>query len=133
MAFENCAGAGNRRLGDNFSVGDFDVDDAIDQLKVLKTHVTRALCPLGSDEFVDAGAQVLEHEVLVGGCLAVVDFLGPLFEWELDPERLVDRESDVKKVQAVDTQVVDGVAFGFDGVARDIASFSDNIGDGFER
>ena len=75
---------------------------AIDQLKVLKTHVTRALCPLGGDELVDACAQVLEHEILVGGCFAVVDFLGPLFEWQLDPKGLVDRESDVEKVQAID-------------------------------
>ena len=133
MAFENCAGGGDRRLGANFAVGDFEVDDAIDQLKVLKTHVTRALCPLGSDEFVDARAQVFEHEILVGSCLAVVDFLGPLLERELDPEGLVDRESDIQKVQAVDTEIVDGVAFRFDGVARNIAGFSDNIGDGFER
>jgi len=83
--------------------------------------VTRALCPLGSDEFVDAGAQVLEHEILVGGCLAVVDFLGPLFEWKFDPEGLVDRESDVKKVQAVDTQVVDGVAFGLRCLRKSLA------------
>ena len=110
-----------------------EVDDAVDQLKVLKTHVTRALCPLGSDEFVDAGAQILEHEILVGGGLAVVDFLGPLLEWKLDPEGLVDREGDIKKVQAVDPQIVDGVAFRLDGVARDIAGFGDNIGDGFER
>ena len=41
MAFENCADGG-------IAVGDFEVDDAIDQLKVLKTHVTRAYAPLAA-------------------------------------------------------------------------------------
>jgi hypothetical protein len=55
-----------------------------------------------------------------------------LLEWHLDAERLVDGEGDVEEVQAVDAQVVDGVAVGGDLLARDIAGFSDDSSDGFE-
>src|SRR5690606_16605367 len=41
---------------------------------------------LGGDEIVDALAQVLEHEILLGRRLALVDFLGPLLERQLDAE-----------------------------------------------
>src|ERR1700753_2663090 len=86
-------------------------------------------CALGGDQFVDAGAQVFQHEILLGGGLAVVDFLGPLFQRQLDPERLVDRERDVEEVEAVDSQIVDGMALRRDRVARDVTGFSDNRGD----
>ena len=66
---------------------------------------------LGGDQFVDARAEVFQDEVLLGRRLAVVDFLGPFFQRQLDPECLVDRERDVEKIQAVDPQIVDGVAF----------------------
>src|ERR1051325_4608917 len=127
MAFKNCVGRGNRRLGADLAVGDIDVDDPVDQLKVLKTHVTSALGPLCSDELVDAGAQVLEYEILVGCCFAVVDFLSPLLKGEFDSERLVDRESDVQKIEAIDAKIVDRMTFGLDGVARNIAGFGDDI------
>src|SRR5262245_54944516 len=91
------------------------------------------LCSLCRDKFVDAGAQVFQHEILIGRCLAVVDFLGPLLEWKLDPEGLVDCKGDIKKIEAVDAEIVYRVAFRFNGVARNIAGFSDNIGDGVER
>src|SRR3954471_16058417 len=75
-----------------------------------------ALRALGSDQFVDARAQILEDEVLLGGRLAVVDFLGPLFQRQLDAECFVDGERNVEKVQAVDAEVVDRMAFGRDRV-----------------
>src|SRR3954463_8492443 len=84
---------------------------------------------LGGNQFVDAIAQVFQDEILFGGGLAVVDFLGPLFQRHLDPERLVDGEGDVEKVEAVDAQLLDGVAFRRDRVARDVAGFGDNGGD----
>ena len=84
---------------------------------------------LGRDQFVDAGAEVLQDEILLGGRLAVVDFLGPFFQRQLDPERLVDRKRDVEKIEAVDAEIVDGVALRRDRVARDVAGFSDNRGD----
>ena len=82
VSLENRVGRGDRRLGADLALGKLEVDDAVDQLEVLKTHVIRALGPLGSDEFVDAGAQILKHEILVGRGLAVVDFLRPLLERE---------------------------------------------------
>src|ERR1700684_2080784 len=84
---------------------------------------------LGRDQFVDPGAEVFQDEILLGGCLAVVDFLVPLFQRQLDPERLVDRKRDVQKIQAVDAQIVDGVALGRNRVAWNVAGFSDNRGD----
>jgi len=39
---------------------------------------------------------------LFGRRLAVVDFLRPFFQRQLDPECLVDRERDVEKIEAVD-------------------------------
>src|SRR3954470_8755968 len=84
---------------------------------------------LGGDQFVDALAQVFQDEILFSGGLAVVDFLGPLLQRHLDPERLVDGEGDVEKVQAVDAQIVDRVAFRRDGVTRNVAGLGDNIGD----
>src|SRR5262245_35792453 len=133
MAFKNCTGRGNRCLGADRAVGDVDGDDPVDQLKVLKTHVTSASGSLCGDEFVDAGAQVLEHEILVGRCFAVVYFLSPLLKWKLDPERLVDGEGDVQKIKAIDTKIIDRVTFRFNGVARNIAGFGDDIGYGVKR
>ena len=53
--------------------------------------------------------------------LPVVHFLRPLLERHLDAERLVDRERDVEEVEAVDAEIVDGVAFRLDRLARNIA------------
>ncbi len=66
---------------------------------------------LGGDEFVDLGAKVLQHEVFFGRDLAVVDFLRPLLERDLDAEGLVDGENDIEEIQAVDAEIVDRVAF----------------------
>src|SRR6266700_6963372 len=62
---------------------------------------------LGGNQFVDARAQILQYEILLGGRFAVVDFLGPLFQRQLDTELLVDRERDVQKIEAVDAEVID--------------------------
>src|SRR6185295_6537802 len=78
--------------------------------KYSRRMPVRASRSLGSDELVDARAQVFHHEILLGRRFALVDFLRPLFERHLDPERLVDRERDVEEVQAVDAEIVDGVA-----------------------
>src|ERR1700722_10656927 len=90
------------------------------------------LSPLGGDQTVDAGTQVLEDEVLLGGRLAVVDFLRPLLERELDSERLVDRECDIEEIEAVDAEIVDRVAFRLDLLARNVARLGDDIGDRIE-
>src|ERR1700730_15469732 len=83
---------------------------------------------LGSDKLVDAGAQIVQLKILIRRRLAVVDFLRPLLEGHFDPECLVDRKGDIEKIQAVDAEIVDGVAFRFDRVARNIASLGDDIG-----
>src|SRR4051812_42694106 len=84
---------------------------------------------LGRNQFVDAGAQILQHEILLGGRLAVVDLLGPLFQRQLDAELLVDRKGDIEEIEAVDPEVIDGVAIRRDRVARDVAGFSDDRSD----
>src|ERR1043166_8038530 len=84
---------------------------------------------LGGNQFVDAFAEVFQNEILLGRRLAVVNFLGPLFQRHFDPECLVDGEGDVEEVQTVDSEIVDGVAFGGDGVTRNVAGFGDNVGD----
>ncbi len=75
-----------------------DCDDPVHHLENFRAHTLRptsgGLC---SDQFVDPGAEVLEHEILLGGGLAVVHFLGPLLQRQLDPESLVDGEGDVQK------------------------------------
>ena len=90
------------------------VDDPVDQLEVFEPHRSLGVyCrahALGGDQLVDAGAEVLQHEILLGRRLAVVDLLGPLLERQLDAERLVDGERDVEEVEAVDAEIVDGVA-----------------------
>src|SRR5690242_17062603 len=87
---------------------------------------TRALC---GDQFVDARTKVLQDEILLGGRLAVVDFLGPFLQRQFDAERLVDGKCDVQKIEAVDAQIVNGVAIRRDRVARNVAGFSDDRGD----
>src|SRR5215218_7869929 len=83
---------------------------------------------LGRNQLVDARAEIAENEILLGGRLAVVDLLRPLFQRQLDAERLVDREGDVEEVQAVDAEVVDRVAFRRDGVAWYIAGLGNDVG-----
>jgi hypothetical protein len=78
---------------------------------------------LRSDQLVNALAQVFQHEILIGGGFAVVDFLRPLFERQLDAEGLVDGEGNVEKVQTVDLKIVDRVTFRLDVFARNVASF----------
>src|SRR3954462_4203944 len=87
---------------------------------------------LGGDQLVDARAEILQHEILLGRRLAVVDFLGPLLERQLDAESLVDGECDIEKVEAVDAQIVDGVAFRLDLVALDIAGLGNDVRHGVE-
>src|SRR4029077_13110064 len=92
----------------------------------------RASGPLGSDEFVDAVAQVLKYKILVCSGFAVVDLLGPLLERKFDPKGLVDGECDIKKIETVDPEIINRMTFRLYGVARNITGFSDNIGDGVE-
>ncbi|CUX18903.1 hypothetical protein AGR3A_Cc250003 [Agrobacterium tomkonis CFBP 6623] len=103
----------------------------------MKGRVQKEKCPLdagiiisalGCAQFVDLGAEVLQHEVFFGGNLAFVDFLRPLLERNLDAEFLVDGENDIQKVEAVDAQIVDRVAFRRNGFAVDFAGFGDNVG-----
>src|SRR3954466_4364063 len=166
MPFEDGMRRRNLSLDRNFLLVEIEVDDAIDQLEVIKVHGGRlkrfpakwrpvrvkktrqtknleprsdligtemALgarrCILGGDQFVNAIGEILQHEILLGRGLAVVDLLGPFFERHLDPERLVDGKGDVEEVQAVDSQIVDGVALRLDRVARNVAGLRDNVGD----
>src|SRR5690606_7631005 len=76
---------------------------------------------LGGYESVDLGAQVLHDEVFLGGSLAVIYLLGPLFQRDLDAEFLVDSKDNVEEIEAVDPQIVDCVAFGRNLVAVDLA------------
>src|SRR5437764_1258308 len=76
---------------------------------------------------VDARAEVLQHEIFFGRDLALVDFLGPALERQLDAEGLVHREGDVEKGQRIDAEIVDGVALGRDLVPRDVGGVRDDV------
>jgi len=128
MPLEDGVVLGNLRLDRDGLLNQVEVGDAVDQLEIFELHDAR-LRALGGDQFVDARAEVFQNKVLLGGRLAVVDFLRPFFKRQFDPERLVDRERNVQKIQAVDPQIVDCVAFRRDRVARDVAGFGDNRGD----
>src|SRR5262245_36820348 len=111
-----------------------ELPDAIDEVKVLKAHAgLKASRPFGSDKLVDARTQVLHYEVLIGRRLALVDLLGPLLERHFDPERLVDGEGDIEEVEAVDAEVVNGVARGLALLERDVARLGNDIDHGVER
>src|SRR5918999_894186 len=58
-----------------------------------------------SDQLIDARAEILHDEVLLGGCLAVVHFLSPLLERKLNAKGLVDGKGNVEEVEAVDSQI----------------------------
>ena len=74
----------------------------------------------GSDKLVDAGTQIVQLKVLIRRRLAVVDFLRPLLKRHLDPERFVDCKGNIEKIQAVNAEVVNGVALRVDRLARNI-------------
>ena len=101
MAFENGALVRDHSLHPNRPGTDVEGDNPVDKLKILNSHAG-SRSPLGGNKTVDAGAQVLQHEILLCGGFAVVDLLGPLLERQLDPEGLVDGERNVEEVQAVD-------------------------------
>src|SRR6267143_6983389 len=117
------------RLGANGLLRKIELGNAVDELKVLETHAG-ASGTLGSDELVDAGAQVVQLKILLSRRLAVVDLLRPLLERHLDAERLVDRKRNVEEIQAVDAEIVDGVAFGLDRLTGNVAGLGDDIGHG---
>src|SRR5437588_9204383 len=116
MSLEYCRCRGYARLGADHLIGKLQLDNAVDQLKIFEAHAG-ALSALGSDKLVDAGAEVVQLEVLVRRCLAVVDFLRPLLERHLAAECLVDAKGDIEEAQAVDAEIVDGATFRLDRVA----------------
>src|SRR5581483_4359119 len=69
---------------------------------------------LGGNQFVDLLAEIIQHEILIRRCFAVVDFLRPLFERKLDAEGFINGEGNVEEVEAIDFEIVDGVTFRFD-------------------
>ncbi len=78
----------------------------------------------GGDKLVDPFAQVLQYEVLIRGRLAVVDFLGPLFERQLDAECLVDGKRDIEEIEAVDLEIVDRMTFRLNVLTQNLAEVS---------
>src|SRR5215210_2858424 len=75
---------------------------------------------LGGHECVNARHEVLQDEILLGRSLALVHFLRPLLQRQLDPEGLVDGKGDIEEGQGVDAQILNGMALGRDLLARDI-------------
>src|SRR5262249_15854159 len=108
-----------------------EIDDAVEKVKVLEAHAS-ASGTLGSDKFVDAGAQIVQLEILFCGRLAVVDLLRPLLEGHFDSERLVDGKRNIEKVEPVDAEVVDRLPFRFDRVQGNVGGLGDDIGHGIE-
>src|SRR3954467_1241989 len=87
---------------------------------------------LGGDQLIDARAEIFQHEILLGGRFAIIDLLGPLLERQLDAKSLVDGESNVEKVEAVDAEIVDCVAFRLDLVALNVAGLGNDVRHGVE-
>ena len=81
----------------------------VDHVEIFKAHACWPSGALGRDEFVDPGAEILQHEIVVDRGAALIDLLGPRFERDLDAEFLVEGEDDVEEVEAVDAEIVDGV------------------------
>src|SRR5712675_81665 len=92
----------------------------------------QALCLLGRNQFVNASAQVVHDEILVSRRFAFVDLLGPLFNWHLDPERLIDRKGDIEKIEAVDPEIVNGMALRLDRVTRNVTGLGNDVYYGIE-
>src|SRR5262245_57739455 len=88
---------------------------------------------LAGNEGVDPRAEVLQHEIVVAGRLAVGHILRPLLDRQLDAEFLVDRENGIEKVEAVDAEIAKDVALWFDHLGRDIADFANDPGHSLER
>src|SRR5258708_6868806 len=84
---------------------------------------------LRRNQAVDAGAEIAEDEILLGGGFAVIDFLGPLLQRQLDSEGLVDGEGNIEKIEAVDAEIIDSMAVRLDRVARNVARRRDDVGD----
>src|SRR6478609_1825723 len=132
VAFENCAFLGNSRFGADRPAVHVEIDNAVDELEILNPHAGSS-GPLGGNKTVDSGAQVLQDEILLGRRLAVVDLLGPLLQRELDPKGFIDGKRNIEEVQAIDSQVLDGVTLRLDAVTRDVTGFGDDVGHGIER
>src|SRR6185312_17542790 len=96
-------------------------------IRIVSLTSSRLSFGLGGDQLVDAGAEILQDEILLGRGLAVVDLLGPLLERQLDAERLIDGKGDIEKIEAVDAQILDCVAFRLDRVARNIAGLGNDV------
>src|ERR1700674_1178514 len=131
MALEHRALHRNESGGLDQAADEIKLIDPVDELEVFETHGIYSGA-FGGDQPVNARAKVLEHEVLLGRRLALVHLLRPLLERQLDAEGLVDGKGDVEKVEAVDAEIVDGVAVGRDVLTRDVARFGNNIGDRVE-
>ena len=85
-----------------------------------------------SYQFVDTRDEVLHHEILFGRRLALVDFLRPLLERQLDAERLVDREGDVEEGQRIDAEIIDRMAFRRNFLTRNIGGVRNDVGNGIK-
>ena len=88
---------------------------------------------LGGNKPINTGAQVLENEILLGWCLALVDFLRPLFKRQLDAKSLVDGKGNIKKGQRIDAKIINGVTFRRDFFTRDVTGLGNDTGNCFER
>lgn len=100
---------------------------------MLLLPVKNQLKLLRRNQFVDFCAQIAKHEIFFGGHFAVIDILGPLLERYFDAEFFVDGENNVEKVEAVDAEIVNGVAFGSDCITVDFTGVCDDIGYFFKR
>jgi len=83
----------------------------------------------GGDQFVDFRAKIFHDEIFFGGRIAVIDLLGPAFQRDFDAEFLVDSKNNVEEVEAVDAQIVNGMALRRDIFYRDFTGIRDNLRD----
>ena len=101
-----------------------EVDVAIDQLEIVQLHGGRLrACArtrvLRRDQLVDAVGEVLRTKYCSVVALPSLTSC-PFLERHLDPKGLVDGKGDVEEVEAVDSEIVDGMALRLDRVTRNV-------------
>src|SRR5947207_15152787 len=94
------------------------------------TRGSRGSGRLRRPQILNVRAEIAQDEIVVDRALALVDVLHPFFDRHLDAKALVDGESHIQEVQAVDAQIVDRVGGRLDRRSVDIASLRNDIRDG---
>ena len=94
-------------------------DYPVDHLEILKIHernavagIRRAHSRLGGlfgPQFLDPGDKILHNKKLVCIGITLIHFFHPLLDRHFNAESLVDIEGHVQEIEAVNTEIIDGM------------------------